>query len=268
MAPERSDDPVQQPSRGRIGDETDEVAGGGVQEIEGKRVALAARFVAVPADGLERQHRDDLPVLAGKAARVHEAAHFFRPEPGQFLVDVEDEAHLQPLGRLDRFEQARKLEQRRHARAVVIRPDRAKRRVVVGSDDDYPRLAGARAGASYLEVSNLHALRLEFLAGDGVAQARERRLDVTRGALERFGMPDVVFFACNGEDVRFQIRKQLLILDTERQERTVVPRAGHRGHKPDGEADEKRECCGDDEHEAAAQQRHGLEDGPSIRASS
>jgi len=59
------------------------------------------------------------------------------------------------------------------------------------------------------KISNLHALRLEFLAGDGVAQAGERRFDVTRGTLERFGMPDVVLFARDGDDVCLEVRAEL-----------------------------------------------------------
>ncbi len=175
---------------------------------------------------------------------MHEAAHFFRGKPGQLLVDVENQPHLQPLGGLERFEQARKLEQRRHARAVVIRPDCALRRIVMGPDHDETGLSRARAGAPHLEISNLHALRFEFLAGDRVAQARERHLDVTRGAFERFGMSGVVLFARHGDDVRLEVREELPVPDAERLQRTPVARAGHRRHEPDGECgecDEDRE---------------------------
>src|SRR5712692_12115087 len=108
-------------------------------------------------------------------------------------------------------------------------------------DHDEPGLSRTRAGAPYLEVSNLHALRFEFLAGDGVAQARERRLDVTRGSFERFGMPDVVLFARDGDDVRFQVRKERPIPDTQRLERAAMALTGHRGHVPDGDREKRNE---------------------------
>jgi len=124
-------------------------------------------------------------------------------------------------------------------------------------DHDEPGLPRARAGALHLDVSNLHARRLEFLAGDGVAQARERRLDVARGALERFGMPGVVLFARHGGDVRLEVRDELLIPDAERLQRAAVARTGHRRHEPDGERDECSEDREDGERDTGSRGLQG-----------
>src|SRR5712691_6312777 len=189
---------------------------------------------------------------------MHEAPHFLRPESGQFLVHVKDEPDLRALARLDRFESARKLEQRRHARAVVIRANGALRRIVMRSDDDEARLAATRTGARHLEIANSHAVRFELLARDRVAEPGERRFDMTRGPLERFGMPDVVLLARDGDDVRLQIYKELLIPDPERLERTAMALTGHRRHVPDGERDQDNKDCDCGKHDP----RDGTTDRP------
>src|SRR6266702_6043648 len=83
VTPERADDPAHEIPRARVGDETDEIARRRIEQVEGKRVALASGRVAVPTDRLKGEHRDDFPSLALQAARVYVTAHSFRAEPGR-----------------------------------------------------------------------------------------------------------------------------------------------------------------------------------------
>src|SRR6266496_74398 len=154
--------------------------------------------------------------------------------------------------RLDRFEGARKLEQRRHSRAVVIRPNGPLRRIVMRPDDDEARPAATRTGARHLEIANAHAVRFELLARDRVTEPGERPFDITCGPLERFRTPDVVLLARDGDDVRLQIREERLICGSERPERAAMALTGHRRQVPDGEREKRNENREDKEQEHGA----------------
>ena len=67
---------------------------------------------------------------------------------------------------------------------------------------------------------------------------------MARGALERFGMPDVVLFARHGDDVRLEVREEA---PTPAPSGCSGPRwraTGHHRHEPDGERDECNEDRG------------------------
>src|SRR4051812_41691863 len=93
MAAEIPDRAMHERSRRDVADEADEVA---LRRIEGpkdRRVMLAVRPVAVIADGLEREHGDDVVAPSARRPGIVAAAHVVLEEERRLLVREGDEAY-------------------------------------------------------------------------------------------------------------------------------------------------------------------------------
>ena len=106
---------------------------------------MRARLVEIAADGLGRDHGDDLLSPRAAGAGEDQAAHVLRPEMGRLLVREEDEAERSGGARVfgERGEVLGEVEDGRDSGAVVVRGGALHDRVVVRADDD--DLVGKRA---------------------------------------------------------------------------------------------------------------------------
>ena len=200
--------PPHQRPRGEVRDEADEVAAVGIEPAEDRRVALAARLIAVIADGLQGDHEPDVVAPLAGGLRIDHAALIAAEKERRLLVDEGHETYGHGGG--DPGEKARELQQGSHAAAIVVRAGTSPDAVVVGAQQQ--NLVGSMGpGTRHFEICAGDALRLVDLPRHLVALGLPDGLDVIGGRSQRSRAKDVALADLAGEPV--DVLLQTLLLD-------------------------------------------------------
>src|SRR5262249_45965398 len=139
--------PTHCPPRTEIRDKANEIRPVRIKESEQRRIVLAARRAAIPADRLDRGHESNVVSAPPRGLGIHHASLLVRREEWRLFVDEGNEAHGQCW--IGAGKEARQLEKRRDAARIIVGARTAGDRIVMRSDQKNFTLARAAAARDF-----------------------------------------------------------------------------------------------------------------------
>jgi len=128
-------------------------------------------------------------------------------------------------------QQPRELDDGGRAARVVVGAGRADDAVVMGADHDHVGIGALpRRLDGDVDVAHRFAVGQKFLAADGIAERRERGLEMACDLLELVVVGDVVLARGDRRDVALERSGERHFLRRERRQRTPMGLAGHSRH--------------------------------------